>query len=807
MQPADTSGLSVGSGNIGHRSDGLAEKYCSLASDGAQVAKAREAAMLFNAAEMSLNDEDSSNALMKANQALSLFREVGDHDAEADSFRLILSAFAEGQPQNAAGLEEVLNKASKELESFKAKGLKRGEAAMLVSISEISHAHFGSQKREEAILAATRAREIFKDLRDAKMEGVALLALANAHLTQSAKHDSRKGFEHAFKAAEDALAVFRQVKNDRNGEGKALHCMAIAFSHMESMEEAVRYGRQALNAWRDLGLKQFEGMELRCLADWLLSDNKPEESLKLGEAALKIFEEVGDSKGWEAAALSSVVRATLKLKNTDQAAALVKDGVRSFASRADEAGEVAAQALAIEVQLAIDDYVEAIVAAEKCLDSVRSISKRTDTDRKFEASILHNTAQIQVAEEDYAKALESCQSALAIARDLGDKHQEGLILNTACTAQVGLKAFRDAVKAAVASRDIFRKRGHKRGHAYSSLTACHAYAARGETNRAISMAKEASKIFSEEKHRKGEADALAMLAEVWLARGSWSRALSCAKNARFLNKSLGDDVRELEVLFLVAKANFWIAHDEGSAPKKVGEKLSPAWEAALQAALESLSMSRKLGIEASLVSALFAVGQVYVVTRNPAEAAKVIQEATPIAQRLEDHRAEAHLEVLFAQMQVMIGKDDKAAEPAKKALEIFKETLNDKDGEDIVNELIRYIEGGDGGVGASQQQEGEEASQTALAEYQGPTLEDLVATITDVALSLMGVDDLEGDTPLMDAGLDSLASVEFQNNLQKEFAGVQMPATLVFDYPSVNAMSEFIYGGLREAAGFKAVAD
>ena len=51
------------------------------------------------------------------------------------------------------------------------------------------------------------------------------------------------------------------------------------------------------------------------------------------------------------------------------------------------------------------------------------------------------------------------------------------------------------------------------------------------------------------------------------------------------------------------------------------------------------------------------------------------------------------------------------------------------------------------------------------------------------------------DEPLMSAGLDSLGSVEFANVLTQAFS-MQMPGTLVFDYPSVRAISEFILGAL-----------
>jgi len=545
-------------------------------------------------------------------------------------------------------------------------------------------------------------------------------------------------------------------------------------------------------------VKRFEGMELRCLGEWSLADGRAGDALASGQAALKLFEDIGNAKGWESATLGTVVRAHCRLLDFEAAQALVKEATRSFQSRGDEAGEVACLHLATEVQLAQDNREEALASADRCLDAVKGLSKRSSADRKFEATVLHTLAQIHLLEKRHSDAKNAVQDAIDIARKEGDVEQQAVLLQTLSSVHVGLGEQRDAVKVVLEARDIFRKSGHKSGHAYSCLACCHAYSARGEFNRAVSMCKEALKIFAGEQRRKGQGEALAMLAEVYLMKGSMDKCTATAEEGKAIFEDLGEDSRVLESLLITAKAKFWAAN-AGGITESSRAALSTDWEKALKAAEAALALARKLDAEQSLIAALFGVGQVHVITKRADEAKKVIDEALPLAQGLEDHRAEANFEILTAQMCIVSGKTPTAAEPASRALEIFKERLGDADGEEVAAELLRFISGG---RAAATPGADSAAGEGGIAVYEGPNLEDLVATIQDVALSLMGVESLAGDTPLMDAGLDSLASVEFQNNLQKEFGSMQMPATMVFDYPSVKTMADYVHTGLREAAGF-----
>jgi 3-oxoacyl-(acyl-carrier-protein) synthase/acyl carrier protein len=73
----------------------------------------------------------------------------------------------------------------------------------------------------------------------------------------------------------------------------------------------------------------------------------------------------------------------------------------------------------------------------------------------------------------------------------------------------------------------------------------------------------------------------------------------------------------------------------------------------------------------------------------------------------------------------------------------------------------------------------------------------LAEEIGRVVAGMLGAD-VSGGQPLMEAGLDSLAAVELRNELGARFA-VSMPATVMFDYPTVDALAGFIAGATRPA--------
>jgi len=91
----------------------------------------------------------------------------------------------------------------------------------------------------------------------------------------------------------------------------------------------------------------------------------------------------------------------------------------------------------------------------------------------------------------------------------------------------------------------------------------------------------------------------------------------------------------------------------------------------------------------------------------------------------------------------------------------------------------------------------------ALDVKSGLSLDVVKSKILEIAMRITGADDdeIQADTPLMEAGLTSNSAILMRDELGNALPGVKLPVTLVFDYPSVAAMSELVV----EQTGGKAI--
>merc|ERR1719401_1678156 len=73
--------------------------------------------------------------------------------------------------------------------------------------------------------------------------------------------------------------------------------------------------------------------------------------------------------------------------------------------------------------------------------------------------------------------------------------------------------------------------------------------------------------------------------------------------------------------------------------------------------------------------------------------------------------------------------------------------------------------------------------------------------VHEITKGIIGYDeDIEYDMPLMESGLTSNTAVVLRDQLVNQLPGIPLPVTLIFDYPSIQSMTELIVENGEKAA-------
>merc|ERR1712064_167596 len=144
---------------------------------------------------------------------------------------------------------------------------------------------------------------------------------------------------------------------------------------------------------------------------------------------------------------------------------------------------------------------------------------------------------------------------------------------------------------------------------------------------------------------------------------------------------------------------------------------------------------------------------------------------------------------------------DKALELANRALEIAREA-GDTESEGNAAEAIKKFEAK---PMVMQQvmsvqdfqpmaQQGGPAQAASVAKPQPKGLDPKIVNkkIMDLVQNVLASDDeISGDSPFMESGMDSLSSVQLVSEVSREFQ-MSLAPSLVFDFPTVNALTQHL---------------
>lgn len=772
----------------------LATHYTALADDSQHGGKKREAALLFSIAEGHLqDDEDYDKAQQVGTDALAIFRSIGDRAAEADSLRVVIDAVRLRAARQEKKSDEAMHLATEGLTKFREEGDKRGEGSMLLSLAGISASKRGHKNREQGLRQAKESLALYREVGDKKMEAAALLSILDLHC-------HLRNYIEALGAGNKALAIFQDLE-DRKGEARALHGLAVARFYNDQFEGAVRSSKDALAIFRELGLRKQEAFELHAMAQWHLERGNGREAVVAGKEALDILEAIDTGKGWQSMALSTLAAAYTSNKEEDAALRVVKQALANARETSNQKGEVTTLNILANTLLGTGDAEGALPRAEEALSAARDLR-----DRRGEATAWHTLAKIQLARKEYAEALRGVREAVPLLRGLDDLDEEGAVNHTAVNAHLAKEKHAEAMQAAKEARNLYQKAGNRNSEGRALMVICSIHRMLGDDAEAVSAASEAQFLFQKDRDRKWEAKSLHEIAEIHSAVQNFPAALRASQKALSVIKEVDDAETHAIILgttatiMLSVLVNKTLAAPKHAVPEDILADTVKIVESARDFAMKIADGAKNELVRRLPIPMIYAIVQVHLLCRRAPEAQAALNEADKWCKKVGDEEGEVIGLVLAGYVSMLERSTTKAMEQAEKALALAQK-IEYAWGEKVATHVKDLLDKQERGIQdeprsqvAAPQPGNSEASAVAVPEVDPEMLK---LKIQDVASSLMGVDEFSSDTPLMDAGLDSLSMVEFRNELVKEFPGVDMPGALLFDYPTINALTDFVAAGIR----------
>lgn len=680
---------------------------------------------------------------------------------------------------------------------------------------------------DESLEKAEEELERCRGASDVPGEVAALVTIAGLHL---AKAGSKQGLvdgsaELALQAAEEARALAQEL-DDQRLEAEALLALAEAQAVSTTAEQALETADEALDLYLELKDKPMEAQVLLAMSRFHLASHAPSRALSDAEDALEIcqaFELPEELDAMKAVFLAHCAKGDLR-----KAKLAVSEGVRRFREKGFAEGQ------AVAVQLLVDSYVKAcrwdevIPAAEKALPMLRDLK-----DKAREVKTLSLLCQAQVKMGKAEKAQELGEEALRIVRenmdDMRVMRETATAVQNLCEAYQKLKHNEDALSLSTEMREHFKQLGDASSEGTCLACMCAAQFLLGDLEGAQISANRAHILLSEVGNAAGEARALRLLGEIHWKKKEHKASVRIGERARALFRELQDSAGEACAVYMIAQNSVHVSVKEGA---KVGGGGQQPFPKAARDALEKATKLAETGVKMCrgvprlanvLASVLGSLAQARLLAGKKEESLRAADEAILLFRDSGDYGGEANSLMLSCDSLRSMGRYQDAAEAADEALTLYQH-IKDQRGQELALEILdwlrQYIQPAarpaaqqwqqPRGAPVQQQQyyqgeDGQEQESGMARRERGPTgpaldksamLDSLMVRnkVLEIAADITGAGDgeIEADTPLMEAGLTSNSAILLRDRLTQELQGISLPVTLVFDYPSITAMSELI---------------
>ncbi|CAK9088032.1 Eukaryotic translation initiation factor isoform 4G-2 [Durusdinium trenchii] len=767
-----------------------------------------------------LNEDDPDVAIERGHQAIAKAKQANCTEGDAEGLLLVTRALTSINSR-----KEGDKLARAQLADAKLKKDKSMEAKALLAVAEVNADQRGSKKREEARVAGKQSYDFFLELGDLRGQAAALLVQSHVCI-KSKNQDKEKRSAEALTLASEARRISGELKDQRT-EASCLHAIASAYDIIDQHTECILFAEEALDLYLDLQDPYAEGFELCCMAQWFLNHGRHVLAVAYAEDALEILRKAPKaSASQELRALQLLSQAHEGRGDTTGLSA-VHESLKRFQNTNNQSAEAAAMDMLLRSHCDKGEYKEALEIAERARTAFKSIG-----DEASEANVSALSAGLHLKLHMPDEALKIGYEVMDLVRRSGSTKQKSDLMMTLAQAYLEKQQPYDALDMCNDMQQFFADKGDVEGEAEALLAAGSLHVLQDDLDQAREKAVKAQLMLSEEGLASGEGRALRLLAEIYAKQEQHKAAIRAGERSRALLRGEENPAEEASMLFLVAQEAVQLAVAEGARvgsdkplKKHARDALDKAEKSARTAMKLCKESAKQQGITEVLGSSLCSLSQVHMLRSKYQEALSVAQEASQLfkaegyarnqgsacmlcadAYRAMENYKESQRVALEAVncFRLCDPPDERGLEAAQQVLDALKQHL--------APAPTRAYAGAPGAGGLPPQMllssdgDEEEATETRVARPRstGPALDiknlhpDLVKKkILEVALSLTGAaeDEIEVDTPLMEAGLTSSMAVGLSDELKKDLPGINLPVTLVFDYPSISAMAELILEG------------
>eukprot|EP00930_Biecheleria_cincta_P083345 TRINITY_DN7292_c0_g6_i1.p1 TRINITY_DN7292_c0_g6~~TRINITY_DN7292_c0_g6_i1.p1 ORF type:complete len:599 (+),score=165.83 TRINITY_DN7292_c0_g6_i1:48-1799(+) len=532
------------------------------------------------------------------------------------------------------------------------------------------------------------------------------------------------------------------------------------------------------------------------------------------------------------------------------------------ARKRDNAWDVASARLMQAVALANIPKEEPKYVVPVAEQAVKALNSVDDTDGELEA--LRLIAELRIESLQTKEAEDAAKRYIARSKDLEDRYCEAIgQLLLAQAYSLDPEGLDKGVKAANTAFKLFGRVSDRIGQALCHQVQSDLHRLSNEDDEAIQAASRALALCQAAKEgasapplrcMTGVAGALHRKALGLLGSRDPIEALRTVEKAAHILMLAGDKRNEAEALVTLAEAKIRICESRGG-----GSEVNVGTLEIAEMAVERVMKTRPHDFRV-LAPALLIYSTALSHTGRARSALVAATDAKLYFEKAGNPLLAVKAMLLMAEAEVKVGWPGQGIETAEKAYRLCEE-LNDYDGQEdaliVIDQAcevlqlptradrrkeaeeeakkmqeqrqqwaaMQYYQQGQlpaappaamANQAAHQSMQIQEAAQDApkqsaaafkrdadpLLMKAGMSVEVVREKVNQIAASIIGGDDdYEADTPLMEAGLTSNTAVLLRDELSKDLPGIKLPPTLIFDYPSVVAISDFVIEQSKSIAG------